>query len=281
MLFRGILHLKVDDYAYLKNVTMGSWAWEFVRRSPNYQRCHESHRKGALTRIHHPCGLEVLDLSRPEPDAAEFGLSFFVSPRKTCLEAPVFWTEETNRRVATVEVRTVERDKEKRCEEGVFNLSGLTCKRVLFLDHDGTQHLRLGYCKRTIQLRCEGDSLLSGDVDLRFVLRFFGPVDMKIETLRRLKMLYDGFLPEPPKGPCWTSRAIGFRDALIALDVHLDGGSHRQAAQIIYGAVSGNERFDEPDESVKNRMKRLRKKGVALMQGGYLDLMKAGGLKRG
>jgi len=281
MLFRGKSHLPIDDYAYLKNVTLASWAWEFLRRWPNYQSCHESHREGALTRTYNPCGLEILDLTRPEPDAASYGLSFFVSPRKTCLEAPVFWTEEANSRVATVEVRALERHKENRYAKGVFNLAELACRRALFLDHDGAQHLRLSHCKRTVQLHCEGDSLLSGDVDLRFVLRFFGQVDAKIETIRRLKKLYDGFLPEPPKGRQWTATALGFRDALIALDVYLGGGSHRDTARIIYGALPGDERFDEPDESIKNRMKRLRKKGLALMQGGYLDLMKTGGLKRG
>lgn len=265
--------LNADDYAYLKNVTLGSWAWEFARRWPDYANAHADHREGALTRTNRPCGMEILELSRPEPDAARFGLSFFVSPRRTCLDAPIFWTEEANHRVTTVDVRAVERSLSDRCLEGLFNLSRLDCRRSLFIDYDGTQHLRIVYCKRSIQLRCEGDSLLLGDVDLRFILRFFGPVDAKIETLRRLKMIYDGFLPEQPAGPQWTSTALGLRDALIALDVHLEGGSHRDAAMVIYGKEDGIERYKSPDESVRNRMRRLRKKGLSLMQGGYLDLM--------
>jgi len=265
--------LNADDYAYLKNVTLGSWAWEFARRWPDYANAHADHREGALTRTNRPCGMEVLELSRPEPDAARFGLSFFVSPRRSCLDAPIFWTEEANHRVTTVDVRAVEPSLRDRCLEGLFNFSRLTCRRSLFIDYDGTQHLRIVYCKRSIQLRCEGDSLLLGDVDLRFMLRFFGPVDAKIETLRRLKMVYDGFLPEQPAGPHWTSTALGLRDALIALDVHLEGGSHRDAAMVIYGEKDGIERYKSPDESVRNRMRRLRKKGLLLMHGGYLDLM--------
>ncbi len=265
--------LHADHYTYLRNVTLGSWAWEFSRRWPDYSGAHTLHLDGALTRTRRPCGMELLRLSRPEPDAARFGLSFFVSPRRSCLDAPIFWTEAANHRVATVDVRAVKPSLRDRCGEGLFNLSRLTCPRSLFIDHDGTQHLRIVYCNRTIQLRCEGDSLLSGDVDLRFMLRFFGPVDARIKTLRRLKMVYDGFLPEQPTGPHWTSTALGLRDALIALDVHLLGGSHRDAAMVIYGEKEGHERYSEPDESVRNRMRRLRKKGLALMQGGYLDLM--------
>jgi hypothetical protein len=105
------------------------------------------------------------------------------------------------------------------------------------------------------------------------MLRFFGPVDAKIETLRRLKMAYNGFLPEQSSGHQWTSTALGYRDALIALDVHLSGGSHRDAAMAIYGKNEGHKRYNEPDESMRNRMRRLRKKGVFLMEGGYLSLM--------
>lgn len=265
--------MNAEDYAYLKNVTLGSWAWEFARRWPNYADAHFDHRDGALTRTNRPCGMEILKLSKPEPDAARFGLSFFVSPRRTCLDAPIFWTEEANHRVTAVDVRAVEPSLKDRCLDGLFNLSRLTCRRSLFIDHDGTQHLRIVYRKRAIQLRCRGDSVLVGNVDLHFMLRFFDPVDAKIETLRRLKMVYDGFLPEQPAGPQWTSTALGLRDALIALDVHLDGGSHRDAAMVIYGENDGIARYKSPDESVRNRMRRLRKKGLFLMQGGYLNLL--------
>lgn len=262
-----------DDYAYLKNVTLGSWAWEFARRWHDYTNAHAAHRDGALTRTYLPCGMEILELSKPEPEAARFGLSFFVSPRRSCLDAPIFWTEDANPRVTTVEVRAVAPSLQDRSLDGQFNLSRLTCRRALFIDHDSTQHLRIVYCKRTIQLRCEGDSMLNGSVDLRFILQFFGPVDAKVETLGRLKMVYDGFLPEQPTGDLWTTRALHFRDALIALDAHLGGGSHRDAAAIIYGRKDGLARYKESNQSIRNRMRRLRKKGLFLMQGGYLDLM--------
>lgn len=273
--FGDVKHLNADDYAYLKNVTLGGWAWEFARRWPDYADAHAHHRDGALTRTRRPCGTEVLKLSRHEPDAARFGLSFFVSPRRTSLDAPIFWTEEANHRVTTVDVRAVKASARNRCLEGLFNLSRLTCRRSLFIDHDGTQHLRIVYCKRSIQLRCEGDSVLLGDVDLHFILRFFGPVDAKIETLRRLRMMYEGFLPEQPTGPQWTTKALYLRDALIALDVYLSGGSHRDAAMVIYGETEGTERYNEPNQSIRNRVRRLRKKGLLLMRGGYLDLMKS------
>lgn len=256
---------------------MGSWAWEFVRRNKHYSAEHEAHRNGALERSFLTCGMEVLKLSRPEPNAARFGLSFFVSPRKTCLQAPVFWDETVNSRVATIEAKSVDKPSPNLCLDGHFNLSKLPCSRALFVDHDGYEQLRLVYGKRTIQLRCEGVSLLSGDVDLSFILRFFGPVDAKIETLKRLKSLYDGHLPELPTGHAWTSTALNLRDALIALDVFLLGGSHRDTAKIIYGETGGSERYRDPNESTRNRMRRLRKKGVNLMTEGYLDLMKQRG----
>lgn len=269
--------MNAEAYDYLRNVPIGGWTWEFARRLSAYADAHTTHRQGALQYIELPCGMEIINLSRPEPEAAKYGLSFFVSPRRNCLEAPVFWTEDANHNVATVVVRAAKSGQLGDCRDGLFNLSNLRCRRTIFIDHEGNQQLRLVYRRRTIQLKCEGDCLLSGDVDLYFMLKFFGPVDAKMETLTRLLHLYEGYLPERPVGREWTVSALGYRDALIALDVYLAGGSHRDTAKIIYGEEAGSARYSESDESVRNKMRRLRKKGIHLMNGGYLDLMKKRG----
>jgi len=58
------------------------------------------------------------------------------------------------------------------------------------------------------------------------------------------------------------------------LDVYQAGRGYRETAIAIYGEKAASERFADPDKSMKNRMVRARKKGIELMEGGYINLMK-------
>ena len=71
----GCCGVYVCDYEYLKHVPIGGWAWEFVRRWPQYCSEHLSHKRGALKRTRVSNTMDILRLTQPEPDAAKYGLS--------------------------------------------------------------------------------------------------------------------------------------------------------------------------------------------------------------
>ncbi len=264
----------VASLEFLKDLPMTRWAWEFLRRNPDYEREFLAHVNGALSRRYANDGTEYLTLSQTEPAAEKWGLSFFTSPNQDAMTAPVFWTEEASPHVVCVHVTPNETGVGNAIFKAIFEKNFLGIRRIHFTDAEGREQLLLQQGKRIVQLRCRGLSLLAGDVDFSFVLDGFGDIDAKIETIRRLKRFYDAYTKTQKSGTDWTPRILQLRDALIALDVAQADGSHYEAAVKIYGETRAAEEFQGEDSPLKSRMKRLRKKGVDLMEGGYLDLMK-------
>lgn len=259
---------------YLRILPKSRWAWEFLRRNPAYERDYARHHQGALTRRTDETGLELLRLEKPEPDAEKWGLLFFTSPNQTALSAPVFWTEKASPQVVRVEAKVKGKDDPASLFGCLFDLKNFGDRRIHLTDAGGGEHVLIQRGGRIVQMRCGGHTLLDGDVKLRFILEGFGDLDAKFETIRRLSKLYNEHTGNALLRNDWSATMANLRDALIALDVYQAGGSHLETAMEIYGERLGRQMFAQPDRSVKNRMARARKKGVDLMKGGYLDLMR-------
>jgi hypothetical protein len=70
----------------------------------------------------------------------------------------------------------------------------------------------------------------------------------------------------------WTAETLRLRDALIALDGHLNGGTLPEIAAVIYG----RERIerDWPGKGLRQRVRRAQLRGLALCNGGYRHLLR-------
>jgi Family of unknown function (DUF6499) len=67
----------LDDYAYLRNANRVSWAWEFLRRNPAYQKDYEAIRPTLLHKTRHKDGVIVIDARRSFWRAEAWGLVLF------------------------------------------------------------------------------------------------------------------------------------------------------------------------------------------------------------
>ena len=266
--------LTISSLSYLRTLPKTRWAWEFLRRNPAYESDYARHMEGALSRISRHDGLELLKLKRPEPEAEKWGLLFFASPNQTALTGPVFWCESVSPQVITVEAQPFNGSESKGMLDRLFDLALFGSKRIHLTDASGNEHVLIQRGHRVVQMRCRGHTLLDGDVKLRFLLDGFGHIDAKFATIKRLAKLYDQHTGNPAVESNWSASTASLRDALIALDVYQAGHGYRETAIAIYGEEAANERFADPDKSMKNRMVRARKKGIELMEGGYINLMK-------
>ena len=265
----------ISSLQYMRTLPKTRWAWEFLRRNPDYETDYGRHMEGALSRKMGTEGLEFLKLKRPEPEAEKWGLLFFTSPNQTALTAPVFWCETVSPQVITVEAQPLNGDETKGMFDRLFDLALLRSKRIHLTDAEGHEHVLIQRGHRVVQMRCRGHTLLDGDVKLKFVLEGFGHIDAKFATIKRLAKLYDAHTGNAAQLEGWSTSTAHLRDALIALDCYLAGQGYRETAIAIYGQKATEERFSDPDKSMKNRMFRARKKGLDLMNGGYFDLMKS------
>lgn len=264
----------ISSLSYLRTLPKTRWAWEFLRRNPDYEADYARHMEGALSRINVDDGFELLKLKRAEPEAEKWGLLFFASTNQTALTAPVFWCESVSPQIITVDAQPLKDGDAKGMFDRLFDLALFGSKRIHLTDAIGNEHVLLQRGRRVVQMRCRGHTLLDGNVKLRFVLDGFGHIDAKFATIKRLAKLYDEHTGNTAVIQNWSASTASLRDALIALDAHQAGFGYRETAIAIYGEKAVTERFAEPDKSMKNRMVRARKKGIELMEGGYLDLMK-------
>lgn len=250
------------------------WAWEFLRRNPDYEVDFERHMLGALTRDTSNKSVEILRLERAEPGAEKWGLLFFASPNHTARTAPAFWTQNANPNVISVDLVPRQSGDPAGLVNSIFDLRLHGIRRILLTDSAQNEHLLIRRGGRVVQMRCTGHTLLQGDVELRFILEGFGDLDAKVSTIKRLAKLYNHHSGSHAHGESWSTASAHLRDALIALDVYQAGEDHIDAAQAIHGETMVDTDFSKSDPALKNRMYRARKRGIELMQGGYLSLMK-------
>ena len=72
----------------------------------------------------------------------------------------------------------------------------------------------------------------------------------------------------------WTVEASRHRDALIAYDLKLLGSKYRDIAVHIHGRNYVAEEWKNPNRALKNRTVRAVKRGIHMVEGGYLRLLK-------
>ena len=63
------------------------------------------------------------------------------------------------------------------------------------------------------------------------------------------------------------------RDALAALDLRAQGNSYREIARFLYGEDAVNADWNDPGQTMKNRVIRSVKRGARMSAGGYRALL--------
>jgi hypothetical protein len=77
-----------------------------------------------------------------------------------------------------------------------------------------------------------------------------------------------------PSAPEWPITRQELRDAIVALDGRCAGASHRQTAEVIYGADQVNQDWLGSGSVLKDKIRRTRARGVRLMMGGYRQFLR-------
>lgn len=260
--------------AYTLNFTKSRWAWEFLRRNRAYQNDHERHRDGALSVRKADDGTVLLKLRRPEPAAEQWGLHFFASPRRNGVEAPVFWTPAVHRRVLHVHVECCpESSAPMSKDDRILDILRYCCARTHFTDAQENEHVLIAAQGRVVQIACTGVSLLNDPVRLKFVVEGIDDLHTKMDDFRDFENLYRRHLPGTSPGES-RQTAGRFRDMLIAIDVSQEGGNYRDIAAALYGKERADAEFADAGRVTKNKIIRLTKKGLSLVEGDYRKLLK-------
>ncbi len=142
----------------------------------------------------------------------------------------------------------------------------------ILLDTVGRQHVILSSGSTFLQLTITGGDGIAAPTSLALRLDHRDDISVLSKALATLDNLLSAPDGLASTAPGWSAQTKRLRDALIALDCSRAGLTLRETAVVIYG----RQRIDRdwPAKGLRDRMRRSRQRGLALCNGGYLDLLR-------
>ncbi len=257
----------LEHYAYTEQLSRSGWAWEFLRRNAQFRE--DARRAGPASLIRRP-GCRNVDLLRAgqgQAAAGRWGLLVFPNPDRDADSVDLFWNPALY--TGALRVQITPRAPEETCD--IFEETTRQCRVLHLTDLAGREHLLLRADGRCVQAVCDGISLLSPEpVRIRIVLGGVQDLDTHLRCLEKARRL----LSEPtPRFWTRSSRALCF--ALMALDCHQAGLSHRETARLIYGAARTEAGWNADSDALRAEIRRALRKGQHYVSGGYAELLGA------
>jgi hypothetical protein len=225
--------------------TAPALAWEFLRRNPDYRSAYASWRRE---------GLEPL-----APIDRRWGLRFAADPALIAEEAQVFWLPEVAPGVVLpLEVRLGD----------TVSAGPRSLPKGRRVHADDGLHLRTDW---GLQVLVRGGGSLEGP--LIVALSYDEHLGLRVRAIDALERLSAG--RPPPKSHLTGAQRSRLDRCLVALDRALAGDSYRTIAEHVFGTRSVEESAWKT-ASVRASTIRLVQAGRALMNGGYLKLLRGG-----
>lgn len=252
-------------YDYALGLCRTDFAWEFLRRSPAYQRDYQLNRKG----IAHcqrrfdglPCVTRVRRLAR---DSCTWGLFAFVNPRLPAPYAPVCWS--TSPAAAVLEAIAYRPGKGASSN---LCLRKLTSAGHLLLGPGTEQRVTLRDTDAALALRLYGSRATLAPINTTFLLHGLPDPSFVSATLRNLTRL----LLHPNHEAHRSRDPLLMQAAIVALDAQCFDATYRDMATILYGAEDARVAWSGLSRAMKDRMRRALSKGKYLRDGGYRKLL--------
>ena len=260
-------HMDPESYAYTLTLSRSRWAWEFLRRNPDFLADAAREPPGSVS-IRTACPRTLLVKPRTDQVAADrWGLAFFPDPAATGYDALAFWSGTRFPRQVQLQVSPAMPG--EMCE--IQDKTRALCDIVHLVDSAGREHLLVKGNGHVVQVRCTGLSLLTNDpVRLGFLIHGVETFQQRVSLLADAQRVYG--MP-PQTQPAWTRSRLALRNALIAWDCQMAGLSLRATASVIYGEFRSREAWAGPSRAMKDEMRRARKRAHRLVHGGYRQLL--------
>lgn len=239
-------------------------AWDFLRRNGLYRQDWKQHGAGETASKCNREGFTLYRSGHPATAAQAWGLQLFIDPETPATTAPLFWQPKLMSAVAYCVARPADDD----TEEALSLLSFGARPQVL--QSGLCEHLVVSGQGRTANLIVQSGSILRGRFALTFCHDGFATAARHAATVRCLSQLMRGRAPRQATGPPFDHK---YRDYLIALDGHLAGRSYRDIALVLYGESAVGMHWTDDTRWMKSRVRRAVERGIALMNGGYRQLL--------
>jgi hypothetical protein len=255
---------RLDHYAYTASLNRWGWAWEFLRRSEHYIRDYRTHRAGRPQPIVHSSGATIMRLRRRVLAAEKWGLQFFADPRNSVNEIQVFWRDD----LITNTVNCAARNSNDNYIDPL-SLNAFSGRRAVLVT-SSHELVTIQHKKSSASMIVRGSTFVIGQSALTFEIEGLERSSRNAETLRILRLLRSQQASSDVDQGCEHCK---YRDYLIALDGRLAGRTYREIAEVLYGADRIKPYWNLDTFGHKSMVRRAVEQGLALMNGGYRDLL--------
>jgi hypothetical protein len=240
-----------QSYAPLLLADRSLFAWEWLRRDPQYRAAAERTSCAALA-------------DRPDRSAEAFGLVAFERPQLGVPHGRPMWRSDVHLRVLAVE-RCAGAPRDSFLLEGMGEFATLMISK-------GTEHLLLSDGLRAIRLDGPAGTFGEGPVSLRYRISGLATAEPLALTLRRfLALARSGRFavslhPREPRARRWVL-ALRTCDALTA------GASQRNIAEVLLSRSVTAPNWRVRESSVRSQVQRLVRNAASFSRGQYRSLL--------
>lgn len=239
---------ETPDDAWLGRLNRIGWAWEFLRRNPEYRRQY-AHRA------------EVSCLER-------WGLRYFEDPFLDSRRANVFWRSESCSAVLPVTATPLAQGAR------AFDIEHLQCSVCIATpDQSEVADVIFRQEGRILQLSVSGSRTLQGVALSAFVVPMPSHSAGRVLALRRFVSLVksSALLPNlyPPE-----RRAARLTKVLSALDFWSEKRSYRDIGVHLFGEARVEREWNDPGDHLRDQVRRAVYYGRTLMTGSYRQFLR-------
>ena len=237
----------LQAYRYTAEFTGVAWAWEYLRRNPNY-RTDTAKRDPAL--------------------ATNWSLLRFEDPELDARHADVFWQPHVGKHVLPLIADAKPQSEDGQC----FSMDKLRCRVIV---HDAAEYRHVLFTEhgRALQI------VVAGHADLQkvtFLTPVLAPPQLRFARLlviRRFSdLLLHGYLRPSLYPP--ENRAQRLMQILLALDASFAGVHHRDIAIALFGEGRVDRDWHHPHNYLRDHIRRAIAYGRDLMNGGYVKFLR-------
>jgi len=231
-------------YDWMLGLSAEGWAWEFLRRNPDYRQDYVACTVGNLPNRHEA--------------AARWGLLTVTDPNVDARSAAIFWSSGQSQ--AVLQLVTAG-------ETEPNGLSNLNCKTsALALPGMPQRHVLYSSEGRFLQLAITGDGAICRS---RYMVDALPEHDGQLTALRKLTDLlrYKRMRPH-----LYGRQRRGRRLAHVA--AILDSYARHPAYRLVARDVFGNERAESDWDRLRDHIRRVVAAGRKLSRNGYLEFLR-------
>jgi hypothetical protein len=262
----------LERYDYLWRLSADRWAWEYLRRNPEFRRDAAMRSAEDISEMMAPCAPIRLLRSRIDQTLAHrWGLMIMPDPESNGFEADVFWSRAAHPN--QVEVHCSPRAEAEVC--GIWERTVPHCQITHLTDRQGREYFLLRGNGCVAQARCTGLSLLGLEkVRMKLTISDVDGFERRMKAQREAFEIYGDDFDQ--QVPLWSKRTQILRDGLIVLDCLELGMRRREIAIVLYGPDAVDEGWTDDRGAIKDAIRYLVNKAQGLRDGGYLTELLGG-----